>query len=68
MSMEKSRAEIYNLVEITVIPMVKNVGKPCEGKLHARFDEEGLANPAFHSTIWSDSETEVMSYLGNLGG
>jgi hypothetical protein len=30
---------------------VKNVGKPCEGKLHARFDEEGLASPAFHSTV-----------------
>jgi hypothetical protein len=35
----------------TAIPKVKNVGKPCEGKLHARFDEEGLVNPALHSTI-----------------
>ncbi|WP_394809363.1 hypothetical protein, partial [Nitrosomonas sp.] len=24
------------------MPSVKNIGKPCAGKLHARFDEEGL--------------------------
>ncbi|MDF2670418.1 MAG: hypothetical protein K0R67_2724, partial [Paenibacillus sp.] len=29
------------------LPKVKNVGKPCEGKLHARFDEEGLATQSF---------------------
>jgi len=29
---------------------VKNVGKPDKGKPHVRFDEEGLATPAFYST------------------
>jgi len=24
------------------MPSVKNIGKPCAGKPHARFDEEGL--------------------------
>jgi len=28
-----------------------NIGKPYEGKPHVRFDEEGLASPAFHSTF-----------------
>jgi hypothetical protein len=26
--------------------MVKNIGKPCAGKPHARFDEGGLAKAA----------------------
>jgi hypothetical protein len=33
---------------------VKNIGKPCAGKSHARFDEGGLANAA------------RVSYLGTL--
>ncbi len=28
---------------------VKNVGKPDEGKLHVRFDEEGQVRPALYS-------------------
>jgi hypothetical protein len=28
---------------------VKNVGKPDEGKLHVRFDEEGQVSPALYS-------------------
>jgi hypothetical protein len=35
-------------VGITAIPRVKNVENPCEGKFHARFDEDGLENPAFY--------------------
>jgi hypothetical protein len=46
-----NRTENNIFVGTTAIPKVKNVGKPCEGKLHARFDEEGLAFPAFHSTV-----------------
>jgi hypothetical protein len=38
---------------------VKNVGKPCEGKSHARFDEEGLENPALYSIKSADSGPEV---------
>jgi len=30
--------------------MMTNIGKPYEGEPHVRFDEEGLAIPAFHST------------------
>ena len=30
---------------------VKNVGKPDEGKLHVRFDEEGQVRPALYSII-----------------
>ena len=29
---------------------VKNIGKPCAGKPHARFDEEGRGEPAPYST------------------
>ena len=29
---------------------VKNIGKPCAGKPHARFDEEGQVKPALYST------------------
>ena len=29
---------------------VKNVGKPCEGKLHARFDEGWVATPVYSVT------------------
>jgi len=33
-----------------------NIGKPYEGKLHVRFDEEGLVSPALHSTpVWAQS-------------
>jgi hypothetical protein len=32
--------------------MMNNIGKPCAGKPHARFDEGGLAvMPALYSTI-----------------
>ncbi len=34
----------------TVLPWMKNVGKPYAGKLHVRFDEEGLGSPALYST------------------
>jgi hypothetical protein len=30
---------------------VKNIGKPCAGEPHARFDEEGQATPAPYSTL-----------------
>jgi hypothetical protein len=29
---------------------VKNIGKPCAGKSHARLDEGGQATPVFYST------------------
>jgi len=29
---------------------VKDIGKPCTGKLYARFDEGGLGLPALYST------------------
>ena len=29
------------------MPSVKNIGKPCAGKLHARFDEGGQAKACF---------------------
>ena len=34
----------------SVLPWVKNVGKPYAGKPHVRFDEEGLGSPALYST------------------
>ena len=40
---------------------VKNVGKPCEGKLHARFDEGWVATPAY-------SVTEQASLLFRVHG
>ena len=30
---------------------MKGIGKPCTGKLFARFDEGGLALPALYSTL-----------------
>ncbi len=39
---------------------VKNVGKPDEGKLHVRFDEEGQVRPALYS-IYMDVKTAVGS-------
>ena len=30
---------------------MKGIGKPCTGKLYARFDEGGLALPALYSTL-----------------
>ena len=30
---------------------VNDIGKPCTGKLYARFDEGGLALPALYSTL-----------------
>jgi len=32
---------------------MKNIGKPCAGKLHARFDEGGQEIPALYSTYCS---------------
>jgi len=34
---------------------MKGIGKPCTGKLFARFDEGGLALPALYSTLMSTS-------------
>ena len=34
-------------LEISVCLGVKNIGKPCAGKLHARFDEGGQASACF---------------------
>ncbi len=30
---------------------MKDIGKPCTGKLYARFDEGGLVLPALYSTL-----------------
>jgi hypothetical protein len=41
----------------------KNIGKPYAGKLHVRFDEEGLGPPVLHST-----DSYFIPHLGMLVG
>lgn len=38
-----------SLLDSTEYYRKKNIGKPYEGKLHVRFDEEGLVVPALYS-------------------
>lgn len=40
-----------------------SIGKPYEGKLHVRFDEEGLVSPALHSTRYEYTLGRHMIYL-----
>jgi hypothetical protein len=40
-----------------------SIGKPYEGKLHVRFDEEGLVSPALHSTSIFSLETTYQAFL-----
>jgi hypothetical protein len=51
-----------------------SIGKPYEGKLHVRFDEEGLVSPALHSTLIIEEKIKydshhkgLMQYNHNMG-
>ena len=50
---------------------MKGIGKPCTGKLFARFDEGGLALPALYSTLFLDpvqtTKTSVHGAINMLG-
>jgi len=40
---------------------VKNIGKPCAGKPHARFDEGGqVAEPALYSTCYALALSHIL--------
>lgn len=41
-----------------------SIGKPYEGKLHVRFDEEGLVSPALHSTTRHWHRNELLTASG----
>jgi hypothetical protein len=58
------------------MPAVKNVGEPCAGKPHARFDGEGLeteptghrASPSPYETLPQRSETMIYwAMIDNMG-
>jgi hypothetical protein len=43
---------VKNVPIFLIFLEVKNIGKPCAGKPHARFDEGGLVNcPALHFRV-----------------